>query len=66
MVWYQLTGLQGRVAKSQRLAHTHKRKETQQLQLLDSRGKKADLYNNIENWTATGRLNLSHMISLMT
>lgn len=52
MVWYQLTVLQGRAAKSQCLAH--KRKQTQQLQMLDSGESKADLYNNItENWTAT-------------
>lgn len=47
MVWYQLTGLQGRAAKSQYLARKHKRKQTQKRQL-----SKADLYNNItENWT---------------
>ncbi|TNN87746.1 hypothetical protein EYF80_002093 [Liparis tanakae] len=39
MVWYQLAGLQGRGAKFQYLAHTHRRKQTQQLQLLDSPGR---------------------------
>lgn len=36
MIWYQLAGLQGLAAKSQCLANKHKRKQTQQLQLLDS------------------------------
>ncbi len=39
MVWYQLAGLQGRAAKSHCLAHKHKRKQTQQLQLLGSLGR---------------------------
>lgn len=43
MVWYQLAGLQGRAAKSQCLAHKHKRKQTKQLQLLFSRDSQADL-----------------------
>lgn len=33
VVWYQLASLQGRAAKSQCLAHKHKRKQTQQLQM---------------------------------
>lgn len=51
MVWYQLAGLQGSVAKSQCLAH--KRKQNTAAVRLTGESK-ADLYNNItENWIAT-------------
>lgn len=60
MVRYQLTGLQCRAAKSQRLAH--KQKTEMDTTAADVRDRevggegesKADLYNNIlQNWTAT-------------
>lgn len=54
MVWYQLAGLQGSAAKSQSLAHKHKRKQNTAAAAVRLSGEsKADLYNNItENWIA--------------
>lgn len=64
-VWYQLAGLQGRAAKSQCLAHKHKRKQTQQLQQSESPGRVKLTYIIILPKTGLqpGQINLSPLFS---